>query len=235
MGRTIIVGDVHGCSEELGLLLRLVKWSRRDRVLFVGDLLSRGPDPAGVLELLRETRGQAVRGNHESSLLAWKKARSKKGAPSPVGRSNRGVVGVLRGEDWKLLRSLPLYLDLPDHGIRIVHAGVIPGVPIEAQPPSALIKMRYFDDGEPVEMYGRTLWAARYVGPPHVVFGHNARVAPQIHPWATGIDTGVVYGGRLTAMVLKSGQPVPAARSRRSVLFSVMARRRYSEGDGRSG
>jgi len=234
MARTIIIGDVHGCSRELEHLLRLVDWTPRDRVFFVGDLLSRGPDPRGVLDLVSATRGQAVRGNHENSLLAWKKARAKKGERPPIGRSNRGVVGVLRREDWRFIRSMPLYLDLPQHGLRIVHAGVIPGVPIEAQPLRALVKMRYLGErGEPIEMDGTTLWAAKYVGPPHIVFGHNARFAPQIHPWATGIDTAAVYGGRLTAMVLQNGQAVPHARSRGRVLFSVPALERYFEITGR--
>ena len=39
------------------------------------------------------------------------------------------------------------------------------------------------------------LWGTVYVGPPHVIFGHNANTKPQLHPWATGIDTACVYGG----------------------------------------
>ena len=230
MARTIIIGDVHGCSYELDQLLCLIGWTRRDRVYFVGDLLSRGPDPKGVLDLFYATGGQAVRGNHENSLLAWKKATTKKSKPTPIGRSHREVVAVLRGRDWKMLRSLPLFLDLPEHGLRIVHAGVVPGVPIEDQPLRALIKMRYLGkNNEPVEMDGRTRWTARYVGPPHIVFGHDAILGLQLHRWATGLDTGAVYGGQLTAMVLEMGQEVPPAPSaRRSVLFSVPALKQYS-------
>ena len=71
------------------------------------------------------------------------------------------------------------------------------------------------------------LWGERYTGPPHVVFGHNALPAPQIHRWATGLDTGAVYGGRLTAMVLLPREKPPPAGERASVLVSVPARRAY--------
>jgi hypothetical protein len=54
MARTIIVGDVHGCLAELDALLEYVGFSRGDRLVSVGDLVVRGPDPTGVLDRLRE-------------------------------------------------------------------------------------------------------------------------------------------------------------------------------------
>ncbi len=72
-----------------------------------------------------------------------------------------------------------------------------------------------------------TLWGTRYAGPPHVVFGHNARAEPQLHPWATGLDTGCVYGGRLTALVLGEGEIMPRGDKVKGLLISVPAARRY--------
>ena len=60
-----------------------------------------------------------------------------------------------------------------------------------------------------------------------MIFGHNARPDPQLHLWATGIDTGCVYGGRLTAMVLPDGAAPPPPDERGDVLVSVPARRAY--------
>jgi hypothetical protein len=88
--------------------------------------------------------------------------------------------------------------------------------------------MRYLGpNNEPIEKGGSVLWGTRYEGPPHVVFGHNAQPDPQLHAWATGLDTGVVYGNRLTALVLERGEPIPPADKRAPLLFSVPAAARY--------
>jgi len=226
-GRTIIVGDVHGCSDEAEELLRKVGYGENDTVYFLGDLLSRGPHPERVLELVRRTRARSVRGNHDDALLRWHAA-VLAGEEPHVSRSKRKLAERLSAADWELLESARLWLDLSEHGVRLVHAGVIPGLPIEKHPEEALLCMRYLGpNDEPIEKDGTVLWGTRYVGPPHVVFGHNAQREPQIHPWATGIDTGVVYGERLTAMVLEAGQHVPSPDQRRALLFSVAAKDRY--------
>jgi hypothetical protein len=227
--RTVIVGDVHGCSDELERLLSHVGFGEGDRLLLVGDLVARGPDPRGVLDLLRALGGRAVRGNHEDKLLRWRAARFR-GEVTPLGPAHRETARVLRERDWELLADLPLWIDLPDHGVRVVHAGLAPGVPMERQQPRTMMFIRCLGPGgEPVEQRdgGFVPWAARYDGPPHVVFGHNAASEPQIHPYATGIDTGCVYGGRLTAMVLRAGEHPPRAPDRRDALVSVPARRAY--------
>jgi hypothetical protein len=223
MGRTIFIGDVHACSRELGELLERIGWTEDDAVCFVGDLVSRGPDPRGVLDWFRKTRARSVRGNHEEGVLAFRAQRGGKGE-----RSYARAVEELGDDDWTLLESLPLHLDLPAHEARVVHGGVIPGVPIEEQPRHALLTMRYVGPhGEPIEKGGDVLWGSVYVGPPHVIFGHNASPEPQLHPWATGLDTGAVYGGRLTALVLEQDQKIPEPEERQGLLVSVRAHQRY--------
>jgi hypothetical protein len=229
MARSIFIGDVHSCAAELAELLSAVAVTDEDRVYFTGDLLSRGPDALGVLRLFRELRARSAVGNHEQRLLAYRQARLR-GEPGPkLGNAHAEVAAVLRDEDWAILESFPLWIDVPEHGIRIIHAGLVPGVPFEKQDPWLLTHIRSItEEGKPSEKWG-TLWGSLYYAEPHVVFGHNARKVPQLHPHATGLDTACVYGGALTAMVLGEGMAPPPVDQRGDVLVSVRAKRAYSD------
>jgi hypothetical protein len=241
MGRTVIVGDVHGCATELGRLLDQVRFASGDRLIFVGDLVARGPDSLGVLDIARQTGAIIVRGNHEHKLVAWYRARlawlhgsrhdpRQGGGPGagkePIGKMHRDIARSLRPVDWTLLLTSPFRYDLPEHGALVVHAGVLPGVPLDEQDPLTMMRIRT------VRVRGMgvrgtdVLWGRYWAGPPHVVFGHNAAPGLQLHPWATGLDTACVYGGRLTCMVLEPGQRIPRAfEARKRLLVSVPARR----------
>jgi hypothetical protein len=224
MPRTILVGDVHGCRTELEAILARAKFGAGDRLVMTGDLVVRGPDPAGTLELLISLRARAVRGNHDDRMVRCRQGEA------PVGDGQRAVLNALSEHHWAYLEALPLWLDLPEHGLRVVHAGVVPGVPIERQSPRSLMYMRGLGPrNEPIEKRSDSLWGTRYREAPHVVFGHNALPEPQLHTSATGLDTGCVYGGRLTALVLDEGEPPPPARDRAKALVSVPARRVYSD------
>ena len=229
MARSIFIGDVHSCAAELAELLSAVAITSDDHVFFVGDLLSRGPDPLGVMRLFRELRARSAVGNHEQRLLAGRHARLR-GEPGPKqGSSHAEVAALLSEEEWAMLESFPLWIDVPENDVRVVHAGIVPGVPFEKQDPWMLTHIRSIDDrGKPSEKWG-TLWGSLYVGEPHIVFGHNARQSPQLHPHATGLDTACVYGGALTAMVLAEGAAPPPVAHRPDVLVSVRARRAYSD------
>jgi diadenosine tetraphosphatase ApaH/serine/threonine PP2A family protein phosphatase len=178
---------------------------------------------------VRRLGGRAVRGNHEDRLLRLRREGPARALAAPA-QHLRACLAALTPEELDWLASLPLWLDLPAHGARVVHAGVMPGIPIEDQSARTLLYIRSLGGGGvPMELRGEQSWAQSYHGHLHVVFGHNAQLEPEIAPRATGIDTGVVYGGRLTAMVLREGERPPPADERRSVLVSVPARRVYYE------
>lgn len=228
MPRTIIVGDVHGCSTELDALLDRVQLDLGDMLVFVGDVVAKGPDPRGVLDIIRRTGAILVRGNHEDRLIGWK----REPAAYPLGKSHRETVDKLRPEDWTILESSPFWYDLPEHEARVVHAGVLPGLPIEKQTASVLVTVRSVDGkGQPSDKaVGYPLWGELYKGPPHIVFGHNAVTGLQLHPWATGLDTGCVYGGRLAALVLADHQKIPRKiQEREKLLVFEPARRVYAD------
>ncbi len=231
--RTIIIGDVHGCASELDALLDRVAFASGDRLVFVGDLVARGPDSLGVLDIVRSTGAIVVRGNHEQKLLDWLDGREKwmrgeTSAKPPIGKMHRELGRALRPVDWSLLQTSRPWLDLPEHVLRVVHAGIDPDVAFQQQSPDTLMRIRTVISEDPTKKRGErhVLWGTRYTGPPDIVFGHNAAPGLQIHRWATGLDTGCVYGGRLTAMVLAEGQKVPRTENaRRGLLFSQPARR----------
>jgi hypothetical protein len=133
----------------------------------------------------------------------------------------------LGAEHWAQLEALPLWLHADP--LLVVHAALDPRLPLEEQRERTLLYGRTIDgDGNVSERReGGEPWGASYRGPEHVVFGHDAQSEPQLHPWATGIDTRCVYGGALTALVLPSGQLPPPPAERLDALVSVPARRAY--------
>jgi hypothetical protein len=122
------------------------------------------------------------------------------------------------------LRQLPFTISLPSHSAIVVHAGLVPGVPLNLQDPLMMVSMRSLkalgegkyepSEGSP---QGFLPWAQVWSGPAHVYFGHDAKRRLQQHPFATGLDTGAVYGGQLSASILTTG------RSGRAELVQVAA------------
>ncbi len=228
MDRTLIIGDVHGCSAELRDLLDRAAVSAQDRLVFVGDLLARGPDSRGVLRLVRELGARSVVGNHELQLRRFHSASDAGRAAMRLGRNYRDLARELSQEDWELIESLPPFIELPEHDVAVVHAGLVPGRALADHDADVLTNVRCIDaNGQPTHRLQGTPWAEIYRGSPHVVFGHDALRSVQLHPDATGLDSGCVYGGRLTALVLPAAQSPPPVADRPDAMLSVPARRQY--------
>lgn len=220
--RTIVVGDVHGCRTELVQLLDSIAFTTGDRLVFVGDLVARGPDSLGVLALVRETGAIVVRGNHEERVLRERAHDRDPSDGHTISRPHREIAASLRDEDWVLLETSPLFARFPDHAFTVVHAGLDPHVPFEEQTANTLLHVRNARDAAGQ----KHLWGALYAGPEPIVFGHNAVERLQLHAFATGLDTGCVYGGELTALVLGENERLPMSpEARRAHLVSVPATR----------
>ena len=192
---TLVVGDVHGCSEELRLTLEAVQ---PRRVILLGDLFTKGPDPQGVWELVVEYGAESVLGNHDCAIMS--KDRFKD----------------LDSEALKWLRERPLYISgtvTNDRGSRpwiVVHAGLNPlGATTRAQ---ALVLRRWPDDKD----HSNPFWWQIYTGPELVIYGHDAqRLLQDNRPKTLGLDTGCVYGGQLSSYLLEEDQIIqtPALRT----------------------
>lgn len=219
--RTIIIGDVHGCLDELIELLEVVGYSpnTEQRLILLGDLMDRGPDPVGVVRYARSISAECVLGNHDDKHLRWRKHEARQ---FETGKSNPMKMASLRVEqnaqlsieDVAWLSGLPRVLRV-DPNWALVHGGFQPQYPVEKQDPKRVICMRYLDDDNQLVALDRCLeqpegsvfWTERWKGPESVVYGHAVHdlVTPRIDEFpggrCIGIDTGCCYGGMLTAFI----------------------------------
>jgi hypothetical protein len=214
--RTVVIGDVHGCIDELEQLLVAVAYDPADRLIFVGDLVAKGPDSQAVVQRVRELGAECVRGNHDHGVLRCAHA-LRDGTPLDKAKpAHLRVASSLTEADVAYLERIPLYLDLPDLGVWIVHAGVAQGVALPDQNETDLMTMRSVrpDGSISSKLREGVPWASIYAGPSHVVFGHDAVSGLQQYPFATGLDTGCVYGRKLTALLLPERRLVQVQAAR---------------------
>lgn len=212
MSRTLVVGDLHGCYDELLALVASVGLGASDRVVCVGDLITKGEKSREVLELfMADGRFSSVIGNHDLALLEyWKGARRKKELKPSQKQCAKELEGG-REMYAAFLETLPPYLDLGAHVV--VHAGLRPGSRLEWQSLDDLTALRTL--GLDRESREGTPWYEAYDGEQTVLFGHWPAAAPRRGPRAIGLDTGCVYGYRLTGYVVETGEfhSVPALRA----------------------
>ena len=172
-----VVGDPHGCPDELDSLLDKISPTSDELVVFVGDLIRKGPDSEAVVErVMRMDNAVSVRGNNEEKVIDGKHSMPE-----------------LSHKSRECLSSMPVVVSWGDS--LAVHGGVVPGKPLRDQTQADLQETR--------SLYGKgydgTFWFERYDGDFRVFFGHTVLDAPLDLGNAVGLDTGCVYGGSLTA------------------------------------
>jgi serine/threonine protein phosphatase 1 len=201
--KIFIIGDIHGCLDPLKRLMEKIPWRPdRDRLIFLGDFVDRGKNSKGVVDYVLSLHRYSSQidcliGNHEVLLLnymdgndrglyflngGWSTLESYM-AEKPEGK------GLLVPEDhMSFYRSLKTYLELEDY--YVVHAGFRPGVEIEKQNLEDMTWIR-----EPF-IYSDYEFGKR------VIFGHTPFREPLVLENKIGLDTGAVYGNRLTCLEL---------------------------------
>lgn len=217
----VVVGDIHGCYDEFKELLQKVHEEspskKPDKCLkiLVGDLVNKGPKSKKVLEVCRDIfPGSilAVKGNHDEIVLEQYN-KYKSGGDLPA--RNKWIEKV-PGRYMEYLKRLPYTITLPSLNAIIVHAGLDPSCedPAKNTPLRMMTTMRNIVvERRPItkETYYKctkqnegAAWALFWPGPEHVYFGHDARRRLQDdHEFATGLDTGCVYGDRLSYIYIK--------------------------------
>ncbi len=229
MPSTWFLGDIHGCAEELEELLQKLELRSEDRLIALGDLYHRGPDPHGVADLLQACPSfELVLGNHELALLR-RAGMLPPQAHHPIRPLPDSAGGYdaedLRGDGGTHIRNIHSeksiqLLRLLEQGSFFlqgicecgpfssrrwiaVHAGVVPGKAPADSSPMELTHLRQLGHRRQTGF-----WYESFRGPEIVIFGHTSSSVPRRQEWqgiltAHGLDTGCVYGGCLTAWCLE--------------------------------
>jgi len=222
-GRLFAIGDIHGCPDELATMLKAIAPREGDTVVFVGDYVDRGPSARDAVDIVIDLqKGPAevvtLKGNHEDMMLNFL------GFPGHYGESflfNGGAATMdsygigddgldnalerLPPEHVKFYRGLSLSYLRPPYFF--VHAGILPARQLEEQEPEDLLWIRQ-----------------EFIFNPHeagaiVVFGHTPMRGVMIDlPYKLGIDTGLVYGGKLTCLEFTEGVVYQCERGARRVV-----------------
>ena len=212
---TLFVGDVHGCAKELDSLLKEVGLRpKKDRLLLVGDAFSRGPDPRPVWDQIEEFRIEMVLGNHDDRLLRqlrrWTEGKDPKlGRPEQRHTFAELLPVVDRLLPW--LCDCPLYIE--EEGFLMVHAGINPEGGLEATTREEFLRIRTWP---PTDGICGPRWYEYYEPSDRLlVFGHDApaglierRHSPKALPYLIGLDSGCVYGGKLSGYLLDEDEIV---------------------------
>ena len=224
---TWIVGDIHGCAQELGTLIEHLELGEQDTLVSCGDLFHRGPDPVGVMDLLIESKARFILGNHERMVLkrVGLAPAESDGSDRPPLREHfppidaedlagdgdrpchvqaerrRDLLVFLQGHSGYYLRHTDIEGAGETHDGRgwcVVHAGLDPKKPVEDNSPFELTRTRR------LEVRGHPWWYECYQGEDLILYGHSSDRLPNARHFrgrmlTLGLDTACVYGGALTA------------------------------------
>lgn len=197
--RVFIIGDIHGCLGMLKRLMDKIDWRPdRDRLIFLGDYIDRGEDSKGVVDfvlvlLTKSSFVHCLLGNHENGFLNFLSGGDIKtflingGEPTLRSYQRDGEI-LIPPDHISFYQSLHPWIELEDY--YVVHAGFRPGVEINDQSLEDLIWIR-----DPF-IYSDYDFGKR------VIFGHTPFYEPLVTPNKIGLDTGAVYGNRLTCLEL---------------------------------
>lgn len=224
------IGDLHGCPDELEVLLDALAPGADDTIVFLGDYVDRGPAVQRLVDLLLVLDAEPftsvfLRGNHEDMLLGYL---GLGGHHGDVYLDNGGgmtltsyglTAGTAPGtaslaafpkEHISFFRASRSYYLAPP--FLFVHAGIRPGVPLADQTPEDLLWIR------------EDFFLRPHALPYTVVFGHTpAREARVDLPYRIGLDTGLVYGNKLSCLDVDRRRLIQVARGARRATHRDLA------------
>ena len=203
MNKIFAIGDIHGCADKLMALMEKIPVDyANDTLVFIGDYIDRGPASFEVVDYLVELKKQHpdiifLKGNHEDMLQKYLEGSDRftylfnggqRTLDSYLNRSHKSEFSPIPSSHLEFYNSLVLHYETED--FLFVHAGLREKVPLDNQNPEELLWIREdfihskFDFGK------------------RVIFGHTPFAEPLLLSNKIGIDTGAVYGNRLTCVQL---------------------------------
>ncbi len=213
MKRVIVYGDIHGCLDEFKSLREKIEIKSSDIEVCVGDILNKGLYLANMMiSYLQEHHIKVVIGNNEAKALKQYKQYKNKGEEylQTLRPFEIATVLSLRDDDFLFLNSLPYFLKIKN--LTILHGGLTPEMHLDKLD-NALKKeltlIRFLNkELKPIPWSDQKnrykFWTEVYDGREgFIVSGHHPFPEPKVDKYAVNIDTGCVYGGKLTAVVFK--------------------------------
>lgn len=231
--RIYVVGDIHGCPAEPEVLLKHLEGaegvSSEDIVIFLGDYIDRGPDSKAVIDLMLDfqekfPKTRFLKGNHEDMMLDFL------GFGGNLGQAflyNGGIetiqsygisvfapptemVSALPAKHFKFFRELEAAIEVAE--FICVHAGLNPQLSLDEQTDNDVYWIR--DEFlNTTHEFGRT-----------VIFGHTPHQELFMHmPYKLGLDTGLVFGNKLSCVELTAGKVFQVRKDSKEVEVSKLA------------
>ena len=222
----LVIGDVHGCLDELRDLLKncgILSEPDKTVVILAGDAVNKGPLSYETLRFLQKLpHAYLVRGNHEEMVINRWRTFKNTGAKDP--RPKCKWIYDLPDDIIDYLMELPYTISVPCANFIVVHGGLNPYVPLTSQRPIDMTLTRNLinvEDVTKIVTSSRKLtdglpWASIWMGPQHVYFGHDAVRQLQDYRFATGLDTACVYGNCLTGRYATGDRKFVSVKSRQT-------------------
>jgi len=200
----VIYGDVHGCLEEWEELRKLIP--KNSFEISVGDILDKGLYPIEALRYAKKNKIFTIMGNHE-----YKHLRKHWGRKVKLDDDQQKVYPKLKKEDFEFIESMPFFLKL--NHLTVLHAGITNWIRLNNPPLNLMTLLLFLRDVDENNKFlplnhnnpNARYWADVYEGHEgFIVYGHNPFKEVKKNQFAAGIDTGCVYGNKLTALIIKN-------------------------------
>jgi serine/threonine protein phosphatase 1 len=203
MDKIFVIGDIHGCFDKLRTLMRKIPIDlKQDKLIFIGDYIDRGSQSFKVLEYLINLKKRSpdiifLKGNHEAMLenylsgvdrFTYLRNGGQKTLDDYLNQKVHTGSSPVPQDHMAFFKSLVIYHQTEDY--IFVHAGLRKKIPLEEQKSEDLLWIR------------NAFISTDYDFGKRVIFGHTPFQKPLVEKNKIGIDTGAVFGNKLSCVRL---------------------------------